>query len=238
MAFLGSIGKAFTKAVKAAAPVVAPIATMGTDIALAKLTGGAATGGFGGATWDMFGNPFVPQPVAGVPMPRPPTLPAPRPMPRPPGRPGPPVPMPMPPFPSPPGGGRGPGGVPIPVPIPFGGSIARAYCSQIRMSYWTQTGHRLPSMGKIKGMIRTCGLEQTAGALGISVEVLCRFLLLCKPRKRPLVRRSDLKACRRVVGSLSRLQHLVASLRVGRGSPVRGRRRRCPACRKNPCQCA
>lgn len=65
MAFLGSIGKFLGGAVKSVAPIIAPIASFGTDLLLKKVTGGTGLTALGGFLPGAGGPPAI-SPGAGI----------------------------------------------------------------------------------------------------------------------------------------------------------------------------
>jgi hypothetical protein len=119
-----------------------------------------------------------------------------------------------------------------------GGASAREHCAMIRSQIaMNLQKRRAPRMRDIKRSAKIMGLETTAMHLGVSVPDLAGLILFCPSRKRPLVRRTDLRACRRVVTSMHRLNSLVANLGVGRTVRRKVGRGRCIRCKSNPCRC-
>jgi hypothetical protein len=157
------------------------------------------------------------------------------------------------PKPRPPGGGRLGGlaekiqkGMELMQQVPgisgifgSGGGSAREHCAMIRQMIAMHLGRmHAPRMRDIKKSVKFLGLEASAMNLGVSVSDLAGLVLFCPVRKRALVKRTDLRACRRVVSSMHRLNSLVGSLGVGRSVRRKTGRGRCIRCKSNPCRCA
>lgn len=132
------------------------------------------------------------------------------------------------------GGGRT---MPLPIPFPFnGGDTARLICTSIRQSIFAATGRKIKT-SKLRSMVKTVGVEAAAEAVGLSSGELAQLLLTCPRRKRPLIKRTDIRACRRVANAMDNLQRLVSRTMRGVRTSKSRRSAPCRTCRQNPCKC-